>query len=107
MSLGQAYIASLLGDVDNNLGAHRRGLQWRAGQRDALGQYAERVGGSVALHRLDPAQRDARLRAARDGELLDIPDPAWPADASLDQIAAHEWPRYSPQDAPPLIFPAM
>ncbi len=62
-------------------GAHRGWLQWRAGQRHALGQFAQRLAGSAALRRLDPAQRDARLRAARAGQLLDVPDPARPADA--------------------------
>ncbi len=62
-------------------GAHRRRLQWRAGQRDALGQLPERLAGSAALHPLDPAPRDARLRAARAHQLLDLPDPAGPADA--------------------------
>ena len=81
ISLGQAYIASLLGDVDNNLVRTVAGYNGGPGNVNALGQFAERLGGSAALHRLDPAQRDARLRAAGAGQLLDVPDPARPADA--------------------------
>ena len=81
ISLGQAYIASLLSDVDNNLVRTVAGYNGGPGNVIALGQLAERVRGSSPLHRLDPAQRDARLRAARAGQLLDVPDPARPADA--------------------------
>src|SRR5262249_20663723 len=44
-------------------------------------QYAERFAGSAALCRVDPAQRDARLRAAGAQQLLDVPDTARSTDA--------------------------
>ena len=72
---------SLLSDVDNNLVRTAAGYNGGPGNVMTLGRLAERRPGSAALHRLDPAPRDARLRAARAGELLDLPDPARPADA--------------------------
>lgn len=98
MSLGQAYIVSLLGDVDNNLvrtvAAYNGGpgnvFRWdnslNAGA-DPLLYIA-----SIPLHETrDFVQRvlaNYWLYQTRFGQ----PTP------SLDQIAAHEWPRYASQD---------
>ncbi len=78
--------------------AHDGGLQWRAGQRDALGQFAERLAGSAPLYPADPAPRDARLRAARAHQLLDLPASTRPADAVARPDRLARLPRYIAQD---------
>ena len=80
-------------------GAHRGGLQWRAGQRHALGQFAERARPDPLLYIASiplNETRDFVQRVLANYWMYQIrlgqPTP------SLDQIAAHEWPRYTPQD---------
>jgi len=98
VALGQAYIISLLGEVDNNLvrtaagynGGPGNVMRWdnslNAGQ-DPLLYIA-----SIPLHET----RDFVQRVLTNYWVYQIrlgqPTP------SLDQIAAHEWPRYSGQD---------
>ena len=98
VALGQAYIAQLLSDVDNNLvrtaagynGGPGNVMQWdgslNAGQ-DPLLYIA-----SIPLHET----RDFVQRVLANYWIYQIrlgqPTP------SLDQIAAHEWPRYAAQD---------
>ena len=98
MSLGQAYIASLLGDVDNNLvravAAYNGGpgnvFRWD----NSLNASADPLLyiASIPLNET----RDFVQRVLANYWLYQIrfgqPTP------SLDQIAAHEWPRYTPQD---------
>jgi soluble lytic murein transglycosylase-like protein len=99
MSLGQAYINSLLGDVDNNLvrtvAAYNGGpgnvIRWD----NTLNASADPLlyVASIPLNET----RDFVQRVLANYWLYQIrlgqPTP------SLDQIAAHEWPRYAPQDA--------
>lgn len=98
VALGQAYIVSLLGEVDNNLvrtaagynGGPGNVIRWdnalNAGQ-DPLLYIA-----SIPLHET----RDFVQRVLANYWVYQIrlgqPTP------SLDQIAAHEWPRYAAQD---------
>ena len=99
MALGQAYIASLLGDVDNNLVRTVAGYNGGPGNVDALGQLAERL----ARTRCSTSPRSRSTRPATSCSAC------WPnywmyqirlgqPTPSLDQIAAHEWPRYAAQD---------
>jgi len=67
--------------------------------------YAERVGGSVALIASIRSNRDARLRAARDGELLDIPDPACQPTPVNRPDRPTNGPRYSRRTAPAVDLP--
>ena len=98
MSLGQAYIASLLGDADNNLvrtvagynGGPGNVMRWDNtlnASSDPLLYVA-----SIPLNET----RDFVQRVLANYWMYQIrlgqPTP------SLDQIAAHEWPRYAPQD---------
>jgi soluble lytic murein transglycosylase-like protein len=98
VSLGQAYIASLLGDVDNNLvqtvAAYNGGpgnvFRWNSSlnaSADPLLYIA-----SIPLNET----RDFVQRVMANYWMYQIrlgqPTP------SLDQIAAHEWPRYQAQD---------
>ncbi len=98
MSLGQAYISTLLNDVDNNLvrtaagynGGPGNVMRWDntlKASADPLLYIA-----SIPLNET----RDYVQRVLANYWLYQIrfgqPTP------SLDQIAAHEWPRYSPQD---------
>ena len=98
MSLGQGYIASLLGDVDNNLvrttAAYNGGpgnvIRWD----NTLNAAADPLlyAATIPLNET----RDFVQRVLANYWLYQIrmgqPTP------SLDQIAAHEWPRYTPQD---------
>jgi soluble lytic murein transglycosylase-like protein len=98
MTLGQAYIASLLGDVDNNLvrtvAAYNGGpgnvFRWD----NSLNASADPLLyiASIPLNET----RDFVQRVLANYWLYQIrfgqPTP------SLDQIAAHEWPRYAAQD---------
>lgn len=98
MSLGQAYIASLLGDVDNNLvrtvAAYNGGpgnvIRWD----NSLNASADPLlyVASIPLNET----RDFVQRVLANYWLYQLrfnqPTP------SLDQIAAHEWPRYAPMD---------
>jgi soluble lytic murein transglycosylase-like protein len=98
VALGQAYIVSLLGEVDNNLvrtaagynGGPGNVMRWDASlnaSQDPLLYIA-----SIPLHET----RDFVQRVLANYWTYQIrlgqPTP------SLDQIAAHEWPRYTPQD---------
>jgi soluble lytic murein transglycosylase len=98
VSLGQAYIASLLGDLDSNLvrtvAAYNGGpgnvMRWDntlKASADPLLYIA-----SIPLHET----RDFVQRVLANYWMYQIrlgqPTP------SLDQIAAHEWPRYAAQD---------
>jgi soluble lytic murein transglycosylase-like protein len=98
MALGQAYIASLLGEVDNNLVRTAAGYNGGPGNvmrwdnslnasQDPLLYIA-----SIPLNET----RDFVQRVLANYWMYQIrlgqPTP------SLDQIAAHEWPRYTPQD---------
>ena len=107
VALGQAYISQLLNDVDNNLvrtaagynGGPGNVMRWdgslNAGQ-DPLLYIA-----SIPLHET----RDFVQRVLANYWLYQIrlgqPTP------SLDQIAAHEWPRYTPAGRAALTIPAM
>ena len=98
ITLGQAYIASLLGDVDNNLvrtaAAYNGGpgnvMRWD----NSLNASADPLLyiSSIPLNET----RDFVQRVLANYWIYQIrmgqPTP------SLDQIAAHEWPRYAPQD---------
>ncbi|HTR87497.1 MAG TPA: lytic transglycosylase domain-containing protein [Reyranella sp.] len=98
MSLGQAYIVSLLGDVDNNLvrtvAAYNGGpgnvMRWD----NTLNASADPLlyVASIPLNET----RDFVQRVLANYWMYQVrlgqPTP------SLDQIAAHEWPRYIPQD---------
>ena len=81
IALGQAYIGSLLGEVDNNLVRTAAGYNGGPGNVMRWDNSLNASQDPLALRGLDPAQRDARLRAAGAGQLLDVPDPARPADA--------------------------
>lgn len=98
VALGQAYIVSLLGEVDNNLVRTAAGYNGGPGNvirwdnslnasQDPLLYIA-----SIPLHET----RDFVQRVLANYWVYQIrlgqPTP------SLDQIAAHEWPRYSAQD---------
>jgi soluble lytic murein transglycosylase-like protein len=99
MSLGQAYIASLLGDVDNNL--VRTAAAYNGGPGNVL-RWDNTLNASadpllyVASIPLNET-RDFVQRVLTNYWLYQIrlgqPTP------SLDQIAAHEWPRYTGLDA--------
>jgi soluble lytic murein transglycosylase-like protein len=98
MSLGQAYIASLLGDADNNLVRTVAGYNGGPGNvmrwDNTLNASADPLlyVASIPLNET----RDFVQRVLANYWMYQIrlgqPTP------SLDQIAAHEWPRYSPQD---------
>ena len=98
MSLGQAYIASLLGDVDNNL--VRTAAAYNGGPGNVI-RWDNSLNASadpllyVASIPLNET-RDFVQRVLANYWMYQIrlgqPTP------SLDQIAAHEWPRYAPQD---------
>jgi soluble lytic murein transglycosylase len=98
IALGQAYIGSLLGEVDNNLVRTAAGYNGGPGNvmrwdnslnasQDPLLYVA-----SIPLNET----RDFVQRVLANYWMYQIrlgqPTP------SLDQIAAHEWPRYTPQD---------
>ena len=98
IALGQAYISSLLGDTDNNLvrtvagynGGPGNVIRWDNSlnaSQDPLLYVA-----SIPLNET----RDFVQRVMSNYWMYQIrlgqPTP------SLDQIAAHEWPRYTPQD---------
>jgi len=99
MALGQAYIGSLLGDVDDNLvrtvAAYNGGpgnvIRWD----NTLNASADPLlyVASIPLNET----RDFVQRVLANYWMYQVrlgqPTP------SLDQIAAHEWPKYSPQDA--------
>ncbi|UYN95707.1 MAG: lytic transglycosylase domain-containing protein [Enhydrobacter sp.] len=98
MSLGQAYIVSLLGDVDNNLVRTAAGYNGGPGNvnrwDNSLNASADPLLyiASIPLHET----RDFVQRVLANYWMYQIrfgqPTP------SLDQIAAHDWPRYAPQD---------
>jgi soluble lytic murein transglycosylase len=98
MSLGQGYIGSLLGDVDNNLvrtvAAYNGGPGNVARWDNTLNASADPLLyiASIPLNET----RDFVHRVLANYWMYQIrlgqPTP------SLDQIAAHEWPRYSQQD---------
>jgi soluble lytic murein transglycosylase len=98
MSLGQAYIASLLGDADNNLVRTVAGYNGGPGNvmrwDNSLNASADPLLyiASIPLNET----RDFVQRVLANYWMYQIrlgqPTP------SLDQIAAHEWPRYTPQD---------
>jgi soluble lytic murein transglycosylase len=98
MSLGQAYIASLLGDADNNLVRTVAGYNGGPGNvmrwDNTLNASADPLLyiASIPLNET----RDFVQRVLANYWMYQIrlgqPTP------SLDQIAAHEWPRYAPQD---------
>ena len=98
MALGQAYIASLLGEFDNNLVrvvAAYNGGPGNVGRWDGtLNASADPLLyiASIPLNET----RDFVQRVLANYWMYQIrlgqPTP------SLDQIAAHEWPRYTPQD---------
>ena len=98
MSLGQGYIASLLGDVDGNLVRTTAGYNGGPGNvmrwDNTLNASADPLLyiASIPLNET----RDFVQRVLANYWLYQIrlgqPTP------SLDQIAAHEWPRYSAQD---------
>ena len=98
IAMGQAYISSLLGDTDNNLvrtvagynGGPGNVMRWDSSlnaSQDPLLYIA-----SIPLNET----RDFVQRVLANYWMYQIrlgqPTP------SLDQIAAHEWPRYTPQD---------
>ena len=99
VALGQAYIISLLGEVDNNLVRTAAGYNGGPGNvtrwDNALnaGQDPLLYIASIPLHET----RDFVQRVLANYWLYQIrlgqPTPA------LDQIAAHEWPRYTAQDS--------
>ena len=99
VALGQAYIGQLLNDVDGNLvrttagynGGPGNVMKWDGtlnAAQDPLLYIA-----SIPLHET----RDFVQRVLANYWLYQVrlgqPTP------SLDQIAAHEWPRYTPQDS--------
>jgi soluble lytic murein transglycosylase len=98
MSLGQAYIGSLLNDVDNNLVRTVAGYNGGPGNvmrwDNTLNASADPLLyiASIPLNET----RDFVQRVLANYWMYQIrlgqPTP------SLDQIAAHEWPRYTPQD---------
>lgn len=98
MSLGQAYIAALMGDVDDNL--VRTAAAYNGGPGNVM-RWDNTLNASadpllyVASIPLDET-RDFVQRVLANYWMYQIrlgqPTP------SLDQIAAHEWPRYVPQD---------
>jgi peptidoglycan lytic transglycosylase len=98
MSLGQAYIGSLLGEVDNNLVRTVAGYNGGPGNvmrwDNTLNASADPLlyVASIPLNET----RDFVQRVLANYWMYQVrlgqPTP------SLDQIAAHEWPRYSPQD---------
>jgi len=98
ISLGQAYIASLLGDADNNLVRTVAGYNGGPGNvmrwDNTLNASADPLLyiASIPLNET----RDFVQRVLANYWMYQIrlgqPTP------SLDQIAAHEWPRYSAQD---------
>lgn len=98
MSLGQAYIASLMGDVDGNLVRTAAGYNGGPGNvirwDNTLNAAADPLlyVASIPLNET----RDFVQRVLANYWLYQIrmgqPTP------SLDQIAAHEWPRYTAQD---------
>lgn len=98
VALGQSYIGVLLGEVDNNLvrttASYNGGIgnvyRWDASlnaSQDPMLYIA-----SIPLHET----RDFVQRVLTNYWMYQLrlgqPTP------SLDQIAAHEWPRYTPQD---------
>jgi soluble lytic murein transglycosylase-like protein len=99
MSLGQQYINSLLGDVDNNLVRTMAGYNGGPGN---VARWDNSLNASqdpllyIALIPLNET-RDFVQRVMANYWMYQIrlgePTP------SLDQIAAHEWPRYQAQDA--------
>ena len=99
VALGQAYLVSLLGEVDSNLVRTAAGYNGGPGNvtrwDNALnaGQDPLLYIASIPLHET----RDFVQRVLANYWLYQIrlgqPTPA------LDQIAAHEWPRYAAQDA--------
>jgi soluble lytic murein transglycosylase len=98
MSLGQAYIASLMSDADNNLvrtaAAYNGGPGNVSRWDNSLNASADPLlyVASIPLNET----RDFVQRVLANYWMYQIrlgqPTP------SLDQIAAHEWPRYTPQD---------
>jgi soluble lytic murein transglycosylase len=98
MSLGQAYIASLMGDVDDNL--VRTAAAYNGGPGNVI-RWDNTLNASadpllyVASIPLDET-RDFVQRVLANYWMYEIrlgqPTP------SLDQIAAHEWPKYTAQD---------
>lgn len=98
VSLGQAYIVSLLGDVDNNL--VRTAAAYNGGPGNVI-RWDNSLNASadpllyIASIPLNET-RDFVQRVLANYWMYQIrlgqPTP------SLDQIAAHEWPRYAPQD---------
>ena len=98
MSLGQGYIASLLSDADNNLVRTVAGYNGGPGNvmrwDNTLNASADPLlyVASIPLNET----RDFVQRVLTNYWMYQIrlgqPTP------SLDQIAAHEWPRYNPQD---------
>jgi soluble lytic murein transglycosylase-like protein len=99
MSLGQAYIVSLMGDVDNNLvrtaAAYNGGPGNVSRWDNSLNASADPLlyVASIPLNET----RDFVQRVLANYWMYQIrlgqPTP------SLDQIAAHEWPRYTSQDS--------
>lgn len=98
VALGQAYIAQLLSDVDNNLvrttagynGGPGNVMRWDGSlnaSQDPLLYIA-----SIPLHET----RDFVQRVLTNYWMYQIR--LGQQTPSLDQIAAHEWPRYTPQD---------
>ncbi|MFI5001276.1 MAG: lytic transglycosylase domain-containing protein [Reyranellales bacterium] len=98
MSLGQAYIASLLGDVDNNL--VRTAAAYNGGPGNVI-RWDNSLNASadpllyVASIPLNET-RDFVQRVLANYWVYQIR--MGQKTPSLDQIAAHEWPRYAPQD---------
>jgi soluble lytic murein transglycosylase-like protein len=98
IALGQAYIASLLGDTDNNLvrtvagynGGPGNVIRWdnslNAAQDPLL--YVASIPLNETRDFVQRVMSNYWMYQVRLGQ----PTP------SLDQIAAHEWPRYTPQD---------
>jgi len=98
MSLGQAYIASLLNDVDNNLvrtvAAYNGGpgnvMRWD----NTLNASADPLLYIASIPLNETRDFVHRVLANYWMYQLRLGQPT----PSLDQIAAHEWPRYSQQD---------
>jgi soluble lytic murein transglycosylase len=98
MSLGQGYIGSLLNDVDNNLvrtvAAYNGGPGNVARWDNSLNASADPLLYIASIPLNETRDFVHRVLANYWMYQLRLGQPT----PSLDQIAAHEWPRYAPQE---------